>query len=100
MNAQTDIMAGIRADIAAWWPKVKIGGLFCGHDYFTRYDKDTDSDAGTAVAELAEVLGVRVHVTWETSWWFIKTKEMDDTFRRACVDWKLPRPVYSDNTKL
>lgn len=90
-------LSHIRADIAAWWPKVKIGGLVCGHDYFTRYDKDTDSDALTAVAELAEVLGVRAHVTWETSWWFIKTKAMDDAFRKACLEWRLPRPVYSDN---
>jgi len=24
---------GCRADLAAWWPKVKPGGLFAGHDY-------------------------------------------------------------------
>lgn len=24
---------GCRADIEAWWPKVKAGGLICGHDY-------------------------------------------------------------------
>lgn len=24
----------VRADIAAWWPKVKIGGYFGGHDYY------------------------------------------------------------------
>jgi len=90
----------IRADIAAWWPKVKIGGLVSGHDYFTRYDNDTDSDAGTAVAELAEALGIRVHVTWDTSWWFIKTKEADDAFRKANIASILPRPVYTDNSRL
>lgn len=89
----------IRADIAAWWPKVKIGGLVCGHDYFTRYDNDTDSDAGTAVAELSEALGIRVHVTWDTSWWFIKTQEADDALKRADLDGLLPRPIYSDNRK-
>ena len=23
----------VRADIAAWWPKIKPGGWFAGHDY-------------------------------------------------------------------
>lgn len=23
----------VRADVAAWWPKVRAGGLLCGHDY-------------------------------------------------------------------
>src|SRR6185369_15014691 len=25
--------AAVRGDIAAWWPKVKVGGYLCGHDY-------------------------------------------------------------------
>ncbi len=90
----------IRSDISAWFPKVRIGGLVCGHDFFTRYDKDTNSDALTAVMELAEAIGVRVHTTWDTSWWFIKTEEADIAFRYACMTKQLPRPVYTDNSKL
>jgi hypothetical protein len=90
----------IRADIAAWWPKVKIGGIVSGHDYNVRYDNDTNSDAMTAVAELSEALGIRAHVTWCTSWYFIKTEEADQRFREACINGELPRPVYSDNAKI
>jgi len=90
----------IQADIAAWWPKVKIGGIFSGHDFFTRYDKDTNSDALTAVMDLVEIIGVRPHVTWCTSWWFIKTEEADQKFRAASQAGKLTRPVYTDNTAL
>lgn len=25
--------ASVEADIAAWWPKVRPGGMLCGHDY-------------------------------------------------------------------
>jgi hypothetical protein len=88
----------IRADIMAWWPKVRIGGVFSGHDFFTRYDHETNSDALTAVAELCEALGVRPHVTWDTSWWFIKTGELDRNFRDACLSGKLSRPAYSANS--
>ncbi len=87
----------VRADLAAWFPKVRIGGIFSGHDFFTRYDKDTNSDALTAVMEFAEAVGVRPHVTWDSSWWFVKTAEMDAAFRRACIEGRLPRPVYTDN---
>ena len=30
--------AGIRADLEVWWPKVKPGGVFAGHDYYTRHN--------------------------------------------------------------
>jgi hypothetical protein len=90
----------VRADLISWWPKVKIGGLVCGHDFFTRYDADTNSDALTAVNELAAVIGVQPHVTWDTSWWLVKTKEADEQFRAANLLYKFPRPVYTDNREI
>lgn len=30
---------GIKKDIESYYPKVKIGGLICGHDYFERKDR-------------------------------------------------------------
>lgn len=32
LDARHDF-AGVVADIHAWWPKVKVGGLFAGHDF-------------------------------------------------------------------
>ncbi len=51
-------------DIACWYPKLRVGGILCGHDY-------------------GPVNGVRLAVTrmfnnvqtQEVDWWIIKTKE-------------------------
>ncbi len=89
----------VRADLMAWWPKVRIGGIFGGHDCNTRYDFETNSDAATAVFEFCEALGVRPHLTYCTSWWILKTEELDRRFR----EWNLttaPQPVYSNNAGL
>lgn len=61
----------VAAELAAWWPKVRSGGLFSGHDFFTRL-KDTNSDALNAVLDFAEKIDTRPHVTWCNSYWFIK----------------------------
>jgi predicted O-methyltransferase YrrM len=46
----------VKADILAWWPKVKIGGILAGHDYFW-------TQVQPAVDELLP--GVQV---WRNSW--------------------------------
>jgi len=54
----------VRADLAAWWPLVMRGGLFCGHDYHGRFpgvDKAVDE---FAEQEKLLVTGHKGHV-WE-----------------------------------
>ena len=90
-------LESVRRDIAAWWPKVKVGGIFCGHDFFTRYDADTNSDAQTAVMELAERVGVYPHVTWCSSWFFLKTQELSDSYNGAITQ---EAPVDNSTTEV
>lgn len=60
----------IKADLRAWWPKVRIGGMFCGHDYFT----DEGFDVVRAVDEFAaeKSLNLQLIEDWPPSWLFQK----------------------------
>lgn len=75
----------VRGDVREWFPKVMIGGLFCGHDFYIRYDKDTNSDAQTAVMEFAERVDQWPQITWCNSWWFVKTPEMAQAFNNSAA---------------
>ena len=33
----------VKADLAAWWPKLKNGGVFCGHDYCNEFNGVIDA---------------------------------------------------------
>ena len=80
----------IKADMAAWWPKLKPGGLFSGHDYFNatpnvantpdiRDDPIPESllvwGVKPAVEEFADAHGKEIRTTYQDfsqSWWFFK----------------------------
>lgn len=62
--------AAVAQDIALWWPKLRSGGVLCGHD---AYDTDYCHAALAAVLDFAEQIGVRPHLTPCTSWWFLKS---------------------------
>jgi len=52
IDAQHDYDS-VHADILAWWPKVKIGGIIAGHDYNPGPDENgVDYGVGKAVREL------------------------------------------------
>jgi predicted O-methyltransferase YrrM len=62
--------------LADWWPKLRSGGIFAGHDYSPRYPATVK-----AVDEFAAAHGLTVNVTdagtggvfdSEPSWWVVK----------------------------
>lgn len=59
----------IEGDIRGYWPKLKVGGYFCGHDY----GKD-GADANVKLC-VDRMLGVPDHIFGDTSWLVKKTDE-------------------------
>lgn len=63
----------VKKDLEAWYPKVKSGGMFCGHDY-------NYPDVERAVQEFAKSKGLKLFVknnVPEGQKWDVVHKEMD-----------------------
>jgi hypothetical protein len=60
-------------DIAAWWPKVKPGGILAGHDYIERSHIE-EFGVIPAVTEFCERYNLKVQTTSESfaTWWVTK----------------------------
>lgn len=65
----------VSADLAAWTPKVRPGGLVCGHD-FVDYDGPFGSfQVRSAVLDWAGRHGLKVYAArepWPSLWYFVK----------------------------
>lgn len=67
----------VLADIEAWYPKVRSGGVIAGHDYC---NSDADIEVIEAVNEWCEKTGYKIQVTTEDffnekpypTWWTVK----------------------------
>lgn len=60
------------ATLREWWPKLKPGGIFAGHDYCAEYQPTID-----AVDAFVAEHGIDLHIIDEKphpSWWLIKPK--------------------------
>ena len=62
----------IRADLEAWFPKVKKGGIFAGHDFMDTIDGNGVFGVQSAVEEFAELHKLPFFLTHENyrSWYF------------------------------
>lgn len=64
--------AHVSEDIKAWWPKVKPGGVFAGHDYMNRNDAYQRCGVQQAVDEFCKREGRVPLLTSDTSFWIVK----------------------------
>ena len=64
----------VQQDLSLWYPKLKSGGLFAGHDYNGRMDKKGVYGVKRAVDEFAELYKLEVHHE-RITWWTWKPKE-------------------------
>lgn len=58
----------VKEDVEAWWPKLKEGGVYSGHDYFPdrRVWRKEEVGVYKAVNEFAAAQGTEVHHTTKT----------------------------------
>lgn len=66
----------VRMDLSGWWPKVKSGGLFCGHDYGNQTEatgnKGWDCEVQKAIEDWCTFGYPKPHLTPCSSWWIEK----------------------------
>lgn len=62
----------VRQDLADWWPKVKPGGLFSGHDYYDCVTEGYHNLVKSAVDEWATRNSFSAATTPCSSWWITK----------------------------
>ncbi len=58
----------VRADLHAWWPKVRGGGALCGHDYGIHRDGEGGWGVKRAVDEFAAQHGLQTTVLKDGVW--------------------------------
>lgn len=66
----------VTADLRAYWPKIKAGGILAGHDFYERHTDFHDCGVETAVREFAMQNHLKLNVIpdkeGEPGWWFDK----------------------------
>jgi hypothetical protein len=59
-------------DMDHWWPKVKVGGIICGHDYYNHTRNGHWCEVKKALDKWAGERSLPFNVTTCSSWWILK----------------------------
>jgi len=62
----------VKQDLELWWPKVKVGGMFSGHDYENKLTDGKHCEVKKAVDEFVSANGLNFFTTECSSWWIPK----------------------------
>lgn len=74
IDSRHDLEA-ITADLNAWWPKVRSGGVLCGHDMRYEISDTQQCEVKPAVEKFIKEHGLSIHITNAPgcgSFWIIK----------------------------
>ena len=70
---------GVALDLMAWWPKVKWGGIFSGHDYWRAYRCEVMEAVNGFLVEHKQILHITTDDTnnkgrrfFPSTWWTVK----------------------------
>jgi hypothetical protein len=102
LDARHDFM-GVVADVQAWWPKVKVGGVFAGHDYVDGEFPEGDFFWLSAMREVLPGLEGRTHRTAEQnqypSFFIVKTEDLAAQIPRVFPAEASARSLYFNHSR-
>jgi hypothetical protein len=102
LDARHDFM-GVVADIQAWWPKVKVGGVFAGHDFVDGEFPEGDFFWLSAMKEVLPGLEGRTHRTAEQnqypSFFIVKTADLAEVAPRVFPAEAYARRLYLEQSR-
>ncbi len=65
-------------DLVAWWSKIKIGGILCGHDFVLQVDPPKPPEVPIALEKFSKEMGL---IVWPfgSDWWINKGESLYQT---------------------
>lgn len=102
LDARHDF-AGVVADVQAWWPKVRVGGIFAGHDFVDGEFPEGDFFWISALREVLPEVSAAVKVTREKgrypSFYLQKVQDFAEKAARKIDTKVLARKIYTDRSR-